>query len=131
LLYYGDAIHLGDRTGPCNSSRDHNTTQPHQQLILKEPQSVLWCFCNPPHPHNHFLPRPYTHTAASTEIIGTGPTFWSWVAQPYSNRLLTGRPGLDPRQRQRTFSLTSVSRPALRLTQSPIQRVRWKCFPWR
>jgi len=35
----------------------------------------------------------------------------------------TGRPGFDPRQRQRIFPVASVSRPALGPTQPPIQWV--------
>jgi hypothetical protein len=35
----------------------------------------------------------------------------------------TGRSGFDPRQGQRIFPLTSVSRPALRPTQPPVQWV--------
>jgi hypothetical protein len=35
--------------------------------------------------------------------------------------LQTGRPGFDPRQRQRIFPLASVSRPAQGPTQSPVQ----------
>jgi hypothetical protein len=35
----------------------------------------------------------------------------------------TGRSGLDPRQGQRIFPVTSVSRPALRPTQPPVQWV--------
>jgi hypothetical protein len=38
-------------------------------------------------------------------------------------RLRTGRPGFDPRQRQRILPLTSASRPALRPTQPPVQWV--------
>jgi hypothetical protein len=37
--------------------------------------------------------------------------------------LQTGRPGFDPRQSQIIFPLASVSRPALRTTQPPIQWV--------
>jgi hypothetical protein len=37
--------------------------------------------------------------------------------------LQTVRPGLDPWQRQRIYPLAFVSRPALRLTQLPVQRV--------
>jgi hypothetical protein len=49
-----------------------------------------------------------------------------WIAQ--SVQCLTTdwtseRTGFDPLQRQRIFSLTSVSRPALRPTQSPVQWV--------
>jgi hypothetical protein len=36
---------------------------------------------------------------------------------------MTGRSGFDPRQRQRIFPLSSVSRPALRPTQPPVQWV--------
>jgi hypothetical protein len=35
----------------------------------------------------------------------------------------TGRPGFDPRHRQRIFPLTSAYRPALRPTQPPVQWV--------
>jgi hypothetical protein len=35
----------------------------------------------------------------------------------------TGRSGFDPQQEQRIFPLTSVSRPALRPTQPPVQWV--------
>jgi hypothetical protein len=38
--------------------------------------------------------------------------------------LQTGRPGFDPRQRQRHFSLASVFRPAVRSTQLPTQLVQ-------
>jgi hypothetical protein len=38
----------------------------------------------------------------------------------------TGRPGFDPRQRQRIFPLTSASRQALGPTQPPVQ---WSSFP--
>jgi hypothetical protein len=41
----------------------------------------------------------------------------------YSVWLQTGRPGFDPRQRQRIFPLFSVSRPALGPTQPPVQWV--------
>jgi hypothetical protein len=41
----------------------------------------------------------------------------------------TRRPGFDLRQRQRIFPLTSVSRPALRPSQPPIQWVQ-RSFPW-
>jgi hypothetical protein len=37
--------------------------------------------------------------------------------------LRTGRPGFDPRQRQRIFILVSASNPALGPTQSPVQWV--------
>jgi hypothetical protein len=37
--------------------------------------------------------------------------------------LMTGRSGFDPRQGQRIFPLASVSRPALRPTQPPVQWV--------
>jgi hypothetical protein len=37
--------------------------------------------------------------------------------------LRTGRPGFDPRQRQRIFPLTSASRPSLGPTQPPVQCV--------
>jgi hypothetical protein len=37
--------------------------------------------------------------------------------------LRTGRPGSDPRERQRIFPLTSASRPALGSTQPPVQWV--------
>jgi hypothetical protein len=40
-----------------------------------------------------------------------------------SIRLRTGRPGFDPRQRQRIFPLTYASRPALGPTHPPIQWV--------
>jgi hypothetical protein len=46
-----------------------------------------------------------------------------WFRQFSSAWLQTGRPGFDPRQRQRTFPLASVSRPALRFTQPPVQWV--------
>jgi hypothetical protein len=48
-----------------------------------------------------------------------------WAAQlsQYSAWLRTGRPGFDPRQRQRIFPLTSASRPAVGPTQPPVQRV--------
>jgi hypothetical protein len=35
-------------------------------------------------------------------------------------RVITGRPGFDPRQRQRIFPLPSASRPALGSTQPPV-----------
>jgi hypothetical protein len=41
----------------------------------------------------------------------------------YNVWLRTGRPGFDPRQRQRIFLLASASRPALRPTQPPVQWV--------
>jgi hypothetical protein len=41
----------------------------------------------------------------------------------YSVWLQTGRPGFDPRKRQSIFPLASVSRPALRPTQPPVQSV--------
>jgi hypothetical protein len=41
----------------------------------------------------------------------------------YSIWLRTGRPGFDPRQRQRIFLLASASRPALGPTQPPVQWV--------
>jgi hypothetical protein len=37
--------------------------------------------------------------------------------------LRTGRPGFDPQQRQRIFLLASASRPALGITQPPVQWV--------
>jgi hypothetical protein len=37
--------------------------------------------------------------------------------------IVTGRPGFDPRQRQRIFPLISASRPALGPTQPPVQWV--------
>jgi hypothetical protein len=40
----------------------------------------------------------------------------------------TGRPEFDPQQRQRIFPVASVSSPALRPTQPPIQRCR-RFFP--
>jgi hypothetical protein len=36
-------------------------------------------------------------------------------------RLRTGRPGFDPRQRQRISPLASASRPALRSIQPPVE----------
>jgi hypothetical protein len=50
----------------------------------------------------------------------------SRVAQPVqclATGWRTGRSGFDPRQRQTIFPLTSVSRPALRPTQPPVQWV--------
>jgi hypothetical protein len=47
----------------------------------------------------------------------------TWYLSQYSVSLRTGRPGFDPRQRQRIFPLTSVSRPALGPTQPPVQWV--------
>jgi hypothetical protein len=43
--------------------------------------------------------------------------------------LSTGRLGFDPRQSQRIFPLTSVSRPALGPTQPPVQWVPGGPFP--
>jgi hypothetical protein len=45
------------------------------------------------------------------------------VAQSNNVKLQTGRPEIDPRQRQRIFPLTSMSVPALRPTQPSVQRV--------
>jgi hypothetical protein len=45
------------------------------------------------------------------------------VGQSCNVWLRTGRPGFDPRQRQRIFPLASVSRPALGPTQPPVQWV--------
>jgi hypothetical protein len=42
----------------------------------------------------------------------------------YSVWLQTARSGFDPRQRQKIFPLASVSRPALRPTQPPVQSVK-------
>jgi hypothetical protein len=42
---------------------------------------------------------------------------------PNSDWLQVGRPGFDPRQRQRIFPLISASRPALGPTQPPVQWV--------
>jgi hypothetical protein len=47
----------------------------------------------------------------------------------YSVSLQTGRPGFDVRQWQMIFTLTSVSRPALRPTQPPVQWVPGGPFP--
>jgi hypothetical protein len=47
----------------------------------------------------------------------------------YSVWLRTGRPGFDPRQRQRIFPLTCASRPALGPTQPPVQWVPGGSFP--
>jgi hypothetical protein len=59
-------------------------------------------------------------------IAFEGTDFWN-ASSPqlsqYSVWLQTGRPGFDRRQRQRHFPLTSVSRPVLKPTQSPIQLV--------
>jgi hypothetical protein len=41
----------------------------------------------------------------------------------------TGRSRFDPRQRQRIFPLTSVSRPTLGPTQPPVQWVPWALSP--
>jgi hypothetical protein len=49
-----------------------------------------------------------------------------WQPEPGSSVSIVsgyGRPRFDPRQGQRTFPLTSVSRPALGSTQPPVQRV--------
>jgi hypothetical protein len=53
----------------------------------------------------------------------------SWLHMYFSGTLQTGRPGFDPRKRQRIVPLASVSRPALRPTQPPIHWVpRLNCF---
>jgi hypothetical protein len=48
---------------------------------------------------------------------------YSQKLSQYSVWLRTGRPGFDPRQRQRVFPLTPASRPALGPTQPPVQWV--------
>jgi hypothetical protein len=54
----------------------------------------------------------------------TGVILWELrQLSQYSIWLQTGQLEFDPRQRRRTLPLTSVSRPALRLTQPPIQWV--------
>jgi hypothetical protein len=59
-----------------------------------------------------------------TEILlGSRKRVAGYLSQ-YSVWLRTGRPGFDPQQEQRIFLLTSVSRPALRPTQPPVQWVQ-------
>jgi hypothetical protein len=62
------------------------------------------------------------HVVASAKELG--------YLSRYSDGPRAGRPGFGSRQGQEIFLFSTVSRPALRPTQPPIQWVPWAFPPW-
>jgi hypothetical protein len=72
--------------------------------------------------HPKKVKNPVTKTVYSY-FTNRSISSWDGYLTHYSDWLRAGRPGFDPRRRQRIFPLPSATRPAVGPTQTPVQWV--------
>jgi hypothetical protein len=83
-----------------------------------QPPSLWQRDCISQESNSHQISSIYIHF----DILTINYTITIITQEPVSSvSIRTGRPGFDPRQRQRIFPLPAASRPALGPTQPPVQ----------